>query len=67
MSAPTSRPPLRAVSTAELRVQPPERIGDLLAETIACDRIQGLIPSKATIFLSQTIPSQLRSPCKSRA
>lgn len=51
MSAPTSRPPLRAVSTAELRVQPPERIGDLLAETIACDRIQGLIPSKGVIVI----------------
>lgn len=51
MSAPTSRPPLRSVSSAELRVQAPQRIGDLLAEPIPRDRIQGLIPASGVVVV----------------
>lgn len=50
MSAP-QRPPLRAVGTLELRVRAPERIGDLLAEPIPRDLIQGLMPRKGVIVI----------------
>lgn len=50
MSAPL-RPPLRSVSTTELRVKPPERIGELLAEPVPRDRIQGLIPARGVVVM----------------
>lgn len=48
---PTDRPPLRAIGAADLRVQPPERIGDLLAEPIQRDRVPGLIPASGVLVV----------------
>jgi hypothetical protein len=44
-------PPLRSVSSAELRVQASQRIGDLLAEPSPRDRVPGLIPASGVVVV----------------